>query len=172
MMNPTLSSNIVLFLSGFSVVFLAILWITLILWTFRDIRRRTRDTLIRILAVLVSTLLFIPGVLIYLLLRPLYTLEEEYQKDLEEEALLQALDEASLCPGCSKKIQSDWMVCPGCHTRLKKRCSSCGKMLDLNWDICPFCESPVAGYHRNDMDLDDLLPGNDLPALNNRLELD
>lgn len=172
MMNPTLTSNLVLFLSGFSIVFLAILWITLILWTFRDIRRRTRDTLIRILAVLVSTILFIPGVLVYLLLRPPYTLDEEYQKNLEEEALLQALEEVSLCPGCSKKVQDTWMVCPGCHTKLKKKCASCGKLLDLNWDICPFCENPVSGYHRNDLDLDDLLPQNDLPALGNRLELD
>jgi hypothetical protein len=172
MINPTFSSNLILFLSGFSVVFLIVLWITLILWTFRDIRRRTRDTLIRILAVLVSTLLFIPGALVYLLLRPPLTLEEEYQKNLEEEALLQALEESNLCPGCSRKVNSDWSVCPGCHTKLKKKCASCGKLLDLNWDICPYCENPVAGYHRNDLDFDDVLPKNNKTPAENRLEME
>ncbi len=172
MMNPTLTSNLVLFLSGFSAVFLAILWITLILWTFRDIRRRTRDPLVRILAVLVSTLLFIPGTLVYLLLRPQYTLDEEYQKNLEEEALLQTLEESNLCPGCSKKIDDAWMLCPSCHTKLKKKCSSCGKMMDLNWDICPFCEHPAPGYHRTSLEMDDLIPKKDYHSIGNSLELD
>jgi hypothetical protein len=172
MINPTLSSDLVLFISGFSIVFLAILWITLILWTFRDIRRRTRDTLVRILAVLVSTLLFIPGVLVYLLLRPAETLDEEYQKNLEEEALLQTLDEAALCPGCSRKIDPLWQVCPNCHTKLKRKCASCGKLLDLNWDICPFCENAVSGFHRSDLNLDDMLPSDDSPSSGRPLVLD
>lgn len=172
MINPTLSSDLVLFISGFSIVFLAILWVTLILWTFRDIRRRTRDPLVRILAILVSTLLFIPGVLVYLLLRPAETLDEEYQKNLEEEALLQTLDEAALCPGCSRKIDLLWQVCPNCHTRLKKKCSSCGKLLDLNWDVCPFCENAVSGFHRSDLSLDDLLPEENNSTNAKLLELD
>lgn len=172
MINPTLTSDLVLFISGFSIVFLAILWITLILWTFRDIRRRTRDPLVRILAVLVSTLLFIPGVLVYLLLRPAETLDEEYQKNLEEEALLQTLDESALCPGCSRKIDPSWLVCPNCHTRLKKKCTACGKSLDQNWDICPFCETAVSGFHRSDLSLDDLLSSDEAPATSKPLALD
>ena len=43
---------------------------------------------------LVSVVLFIPGVLIYLLLRPPRTLEEEYLVTLEEEALLRAIEDS------------------------------------------------------------------------------
>ncbi len=58
------------------------------LWTYRDIRSRLRDPLIRVLAVLIVALLFLPGIVVYLILRPQRTLEEEYQHTLEEEALL------------------------------------------------------------------------------------
>jgi hypothetical protein len=44
--------------------------------------------------VLLSVILFIPGVLIYILLRPQRTLEEEYLLTLEEEALLRAIEES------------------------------------------------------------------------------
>lgn len=172
MINPTMTGNLSMYLTGFSVVFLVVLWITLILWTFRDIRRRSRDNLVRVLAVLVSTLLFIPGVLIYLLLRPSMTLEEEYQKNLEEEALLQSLEEAPLCPGCSRKVEPDWSICPSCHTRLKKKCTACGKLLQLDWDLCPYCETPVAGYHRTEVEDVDYATGNHQPAYGNRLTLD
>lgn len=170
--DPTILSNLALFLSGFGVVFLIVLWISLILWTVRDIRRRSRDNFIRVLSVLVSTLLFIPGVLVYILIRPTNTLEEEYQKNLEEEALMQTLDDVALCPGCSKKVDAAWMVCPSCHTRLKKKCVSCGKMLDINWDICPYCETPAPGFHRSNIDLDDLITKATFPTNPDQPELE
>lgn len=155
--DPTFISSFIQFLSGFAVIFMVVLWVSLILWTLRDIRRRTRDSFLRVLSVLLSTLLFIPGVLVYLVVRPPLTLEEEYQKNLEEEALLQTLEESLQCPGCSRKVEPDWMACPSCHTRLKKKCVSCGKPLELNWDLCPYCETPAAGYHRSISSIDDLV---------------
>jgi hypothetical protein len=87
--NPATISNFLLIATGFSAAFAAALWLSLIIWTYRDIRRRSRDPLLRILAVLVVTILFLPGVLVYLILRPARTQEEEFQQTLEEEALLQ-----------------------------------------------------------------------------------
>jgi len=158
--DPSLINSFLQFLTGFSIVFLVVLWISLILWTFRDIRRRSRDPLLRILAVILSTILFIPGALVYVLLRPGQTLEEEYQRNLEEETLLQTLEETPLCPGCSRKIKNDWLVCPTCRTRLKKKCISCSKILDLNWEICPYCETAATGYHRTNISIDDLVSQN------------
>jgi RNA polymerase subunit RPABC4/transcription elongation factor Spt4 len=43
------------------------------------------------------------------------------------------------CPGCNRRIEEDFMVCPTCHTRLKKACPACGRLLHLRWNICPFC---------------------------------
>lgn len=140
-----LFSDISLTLTAIAAGFLAALWLSLAVWTFRDIRRRARDPFTRILAVLLVLLLFLPGLLLYLILRPSITLEEEYQHTLEEEALLQNIEDAPLCPGCNRRIQPDWMVCPSCHTLLKKRCPNCSKLMELPWNLCPYCATPLPG---------------------------
>jgi len=109
--------------------------------------------LARILAILVVTVLFLPGMVIYWILRPARTLEDEYQQTLEEEALLQSIEEAVLCPGCSRKTEPDWMVCPSCHTKLRKQCHQCRRLLELAWNICPYCATPVTGMRKEEKDL-------------------
>ncbi len=147
-LDPAVLKQITLIATGFSVAFLAALWLSLIFWAFRDIRARSRDPFMRVLAVLVVALLFLPGILIYLILRPGKTLEEDYQHSLEEEALLQSIEEAAICPGCNRRVKEDWVACPSCHTRLKKKCQHCGKIIDLPWNLCPYCETPVAGMRK------------------------
>jgi RNA polymerase subunit RPABC4/transcription elongation factor Spt4 len=156
-LDPTSMSNIFLILTAWSGAFLAAVWLSLIIWTFRDIRLRARDPLARILAVLVVAILFIPGLLIYLILRPPRTLEEDYQHTLEEEALLQSIEDIALCPGCGRRVKDQWMVCPNCHTRLKKPCHHCGKLMDLPWNLCPHCGTPAPGMRREGMTLDEAL---------------
>ena len=80
--DPTTFSSVVLFLTAWGGAFLAALWLSLVIWTYRDIRQRARDPLARILAVLVVAVLFLPGIVVYLILRPPRTLEEEYQHTL------------------------------------------------------------------------------------------
>jgi RNA polymerase subunit RPABC4/transcription elongation factor Spt4 len=157
--DPTFLSNFLLVLTGFGGAFLSALWISLVIWTFRDIRNRARDPLVRILSVLLVGVLNLPGVLVYLILRPPHTLEEEFQKTLEEEALLQALEEMSVCPGCERRIKDDWQICPNCHTKLKKACHHCGKLMELPWNICPYCGTPAPGMRREGMSFDDALRG-------------
>jgi RNA polymerase subunit RPABC4/transcription elongation factor Spt4 len=118
----------------------AALWIALTIWTFRDMRLRSRDTFAQILATLVVAILSIPGFLVYLILRPRETLSEQYERALEEEALLQAIEEKHICAGCGHAVKDAWRLCPYCHTKLKKTCHSCGELLDLPWKVCPYCE--------------------------------
>ena len=87
------------------------------------------------------------------MLRPQITLEEEYQKTLEEEALLQAIEDQPVCPGCERRISADWQVCPNCHTKLRKSCQKCGKLMDLPWNVCPFCATPEYGLRTEDISL-------------------
>lgn len=155
--DPTALSNFMLFLAAWGGAFIAALWLSLVIWTYRDIRQRARDPLARILAVLVVAVLFLPGILIYLILRPPRTLEEEYQHTLEEEALLQSIEESTLCPGCSRQIRDNWIVCPNCHTKLKKNCHKCGKLMELPWNLCPFCGTPAPGMRRENLTLDEAL---------------
>jgi RNA polymerase subunit RPABC4/transcription elongation factor Spt4 len=125
--------------------FAAALWLSLVIWTYRDMRNRSRDILAQILAALVVALLFLPGFVVYLILRPPETLSEAYQRSLEEEALLQGIEDKALCPGCSRATQLDWMLCPHCHTRLRRPCSKCGRALELQWNLCPHCGTPAPG---------------------------
>jgi amino acid transporter len=150
-------STLLLILTAWSAAFLVALWIGLIVWTYRDIRSRSRDTFLRILAVVVVLLLFIPGIVVYLLLRPPRTLDDEYQQTLEEEALLQAIEDNPLCPGCTRRVKELWMVCPSCHTRLKKPCHACGKLMELSWNLCPHCATPAPGMRREGMTMDEAL---------------
>jgi RNA polymerase subunit RPABC4/transcription elongation factor Spt4 len=123
----------------------AAFWLTLIIWTFRDMRSRSRDIFAQILAALLVAILFVPGVVVYLLLRPKETLAEAYERSLEEEALLQGIEETLVCPGCGSRVQTDFVVCPSCHTKLKKPCQNCGRALNLSWSVCPYCSTPVLG---------------------------
>jgi RNA polymerase subunit RPABC4/transcription elongation factor Spt4 len=158
--DPSVMSSLILVLTGFGAAFLAALWISLVIWTYRDIRTRSRDTLVQTLATLLVAVLNLPGVLVYLILRPPRTLEEEYQRTLEEEALLQALEDLPLCPGCERRVKDDWQVCPNCHTKLKKTCENCGRLMELPWNICPYCGTPAAGMRRGEgTSIDEALQG-------------
>lgn len=158
-LDPAFLSNLVLILTGFGGAFLAALWISLMIWTYRDIRARARDPLAGVLSVLLVAILNLPGVLVYLILRPRHTLEEEYQRTLEEEALLQSIEEQPVCPGCERRIRDDWQVCPNCHTKLRKPCHRCGKLMELSWNLCPYCGTPAPGMRREGMSMDEALRG-------------
>ncbi|NPA06381.1 MAG: zinc ribbon domain-containing protein [Chloroflexi bacterium] len=136
------------FLAAWSVAFGLATWAAALLWTYHDIRRRTKDRVAHVLALLVVLLFSLPGLALYLLLRPTETLEDAYRRDLEEEVLLQALETTRRCPGCARPVQPDWRICPWCHTQLRKVCHQCGRLLELPWDICPYCGTPVPGMRR------------------------
>jgi hypothetical protein len=129
------------YLTAFFGAFLAALWLSVIFWTLRDIRNRSEDRLVHILAVLTTAILNLPGLVIYLILRPPETKEEVYLRTLEEEALLSQIEEQILCPGCGSQVEPDWIICAHCHTRLRKPCRTCGKLLELPWQVCPYCSA-------------------------------
>ncbi len=143
-------------LIAWAAAFLAALWLSLIFWTYRDMRSRARDPFTRLLAVILVALLFLPGVVVYLILRPAHTLEDEYQHTLEEEALLQSIEDPQVCPGCGRRIKDNWLVCPACHTRLRKTCHQCRKLMELSWNLCPYCGTPAPGMRRENLTMDDV----------------
>ena len=145
-MDTTALGNVALLIVTLLGMYMAAFWLALIIWTYRDHRARSRDGLASLAAALTVAILNVPGLLIYLLLRPKETLSETYERSLEEEALLQEIEEKPICPGCGRPAHQDWQVCPYCHTTLKKVCLSCGKMLELPWKLCPYCAAPQQAY--------------------------
>jgi len=158
-LDPTFVSSLSLILAAFAGAFIVAIWVALIIWTYRDIRARHRDRLVHILAAVLVALLNLPGVLVYLILRPSHTLEEEYQQTLEEEALLQSIEDQTVCPGCERRIREDWQVCPTCQTKLRKPCHSCGRLMELPWDICPYCGTPVPGMRKEGLTMSEVVSG-------------
>ena len=65
----------------------ALLLFSLLVWTARDIASRSRDNLVRVLAVFLVLFLNVFGLVIYLLLRPSETIAERYEREMIEEIL-------------------------------------------------------------------------------------
>ena len=148
--DPQILNNIILIFTSLGVAFIVALWMGIIFWVIRDIRSRSRDPFVGLLSFLLVIILPIFGVFIYWMIRPNKTIEQKYQTALEEEALLKELEKKQNCPGCGRTVEDDWILCPSCHTRIKKICLSCGKILELPWNLCPFCGNPQQKVYKTD----------------------
>jgi hypothetical protein len=127
------------------IVFIGVLYVSLIYWTYADARRRIVDPMLIGCATAIS-LFPLVGTLVYIILRPPEYLEDVHERELEvraAEARLQGL-EHGLCPHCDYPVERDFVRCPSCLRKLKERCASCAKPLDRAWTICPYCETEVA----------------------------
>ena len=127
-------------------VILVVFWVAMVIWAYRDMRARSRDVLAQLFVGLLVAVLNVPGLFIYILLRPRETLSEAYERSLEEEALLQEIEEKPTCPGCGQRVHDDWQACAYCHTRLKKPCYHCTELLELSWNLCPYCATDQTRY--------------------------
>ncbi len=134
-----------LVLTALGLAYLVAMWFVLIVWTFRDIEARSRSVVTQVFSTLMAVLFFVPGVLLYLILRPKVTLDEAFQRSLEEEYLLQDLEELPLCSNCHRFVEDDFVLCPHCHSQLREPCGSCSRLVDLRWPLCPYCSTVQHG---------------------------
>ncbi len=126
------------------VLFLVIVYLALIYWTYLDARRRIEDPVLIACATAASVFPFL-GTVIYTILRPPEFLEDREERELElraAELRLRQLIEQS-CPHCEYPIAANYLRCPNCERRLRNPCRKCRKPLDPKWGICPYCETEV-----------------------------
>ncbi len=126
------------------ILMLVVVWLSLIVYTYLDARRRISDPFLVGCATLAS---FIPylGTAVYAIVRPPEFLEDAHERELEIEAAelrVRQLKEAS-CPGCGFPVERNYLRCPQCQKRLKEPCPSCGKPVDRRWALCPYCETAL-----------------------------
>jgi hypothetical protein len=128
------------------ILFVAVLYFSLIYWTYADARRRILDPMLVGCATAASLFPFV-GTIIYMILRPPEYLEDVRERELETQAAEARLHEVSqmLCPHCDYRVERDFIRCPSCLRKLKERCASCSRPLDRAWTICPYCEADVPG---------------------------
>ena len=122
------------------IAYAVVLWLGTLVWAYRDIRERTRDSWSHLVSLLIVVLFNLPGLVLYLVLRPRETLMEAYERRLETEALLRELPEdRGVCPRCSRVVRDEFLLCPYCRTGLREPCTGCGRALELSWAACPYC---------------------------------
>jgi len=128
-------------------IYLTVLYVAVAFWVVRDARRRSESFVFAAFAGIMGLGLPFLGLLIYLVVRPPRTLDEERALILEEQALteedLVERPATRPCPSCGRDIEPDFVICPYCRTQFARRCGACGKWLRLGWHVCPYCAEEV-----------------------------
>jgi predicted amidophosphoribosyltransferase len=129
-------------------VFLVVVWLALVYWTFADARRRIADPLIVGCCAVASLIFPFVGTVVYMIVRPPEYLDDVRERELEMQAAEARLQESGylVCPHCESHVEKDFLRCPNCMRKLKDPCANCGKPLDPQWPICPYCEAEVPGH--------------------------
>ena len=126
------------------VLFLIVVYLALIYWTYLDARRRIEDPVLIACATAASVFPYL-GTVVYTILRPPEFLEDREERELELRAaeleLRQRIENS--CPHCEYPIERTYLRCPNCERRLRNPCRKCHKPLDPRWGICPYCETEV-----------------------------
>src|SRR4051812_27462961 len=125
-------------------LFLVVLWLALVYWTYADARRRIEDPMLVGCAAAAALFPFI-GTIVYTIVRPPEYIEDRRERELEIAAAEAKLHDiqGTGCPHCGFAIEKTFLRCPSCLRRLKEPCTVCGKPLDPRWKICPYCEAEV-----------------------------
>ena len=120
------------------ILFLVVIWLALVYWTYADARRRIADPMLIGCATAASLFPFV-GTIVYMIVRPPEYLDDVRERDLEMQAAEARLAELGyhLCPHCDAEVERDFLRCPSCMRKLKDPCKTCGKPLDPLWKICP-----------------------------------
>lgn len=127
--------------------YIGVLWLALAFSVIRDARRRPMSPVMHAVALMLA---FVPpflGALVYFVLRPPQTLEEQRAIEMEEKALFDPGANGTAptrpCPNCGRDIERAFIICPYCRTEFARRCANCEHMLRLGWSICPYCGTEV-----------------------------
>jgi hypothetical protein len=126
------------------IMFLVVIWLALVYWTFADARRRIADPLLVGTATVASFFPFV-GTIVYMIVRPPEYLDDVRERELEMQAAEARLAELGyhLCPHCDYEVEKDYLRCPHCMRKLKDPCQHCGRPLDPSWKVCPYCEAEI-----------------------------
>ena len=124
-------------------VYLVILWLATAYWAFRDMQQRSDNALLPYLAaagiILFTPVFFVLAVWVYKIVRPHEKIGEVWERNLAEEALLAEVEAIRHCPGCERRIDDEWIICPSCRTRLNRVCPNCSRLVGMDWSLCAFC---------------------------------
>lgn len=118
---------------------LVLFWLVIIGWVWIDSGERTSKTSLRVIYVILTSVLNIPGLIIYLIVRPSETIEEIYWADLERRYLKYETSDLGDCNKCGHQLFPGFVFCSNCGLEIKKRCSKCGVLINKDHKYCEHC---------------------------------
>jgi hypothetical protein len=126
------------------ILFLVVIWLALVYWTYADARRRIADPMLIGCATAASLFPFV-GTVVYMIVRPPEFLEDVHERELEIQAAEARLSQIGMhiCPHCDYEVEKDFLRCPNCLRKLKDPCANCTRPIDPSWKVCPYCEAEV-----------------------------
>src|SRR5207253_4245490 len=62
------------------IAYALVMWVGALVWTYRDMQARSRDPFTQIIAVILVLVFNLPGIMLYMVLRPKETLAELYDR--------------------------------------------------------------------------------------------
>ncbi|MCK9249861.1 MAG: zinc ribbon domain-containing protein [Solirubrobacteraceae bacterium] len=129
------------------VLFVVLIWLALVYYTWADARRRITDPVLIGTAAVAALILPFAGTVIYMVVRPPEYLDDVRERELEMQAAEARLLQSGvlLCPHCEYQVQKDFLRCPSCLRKLRDQCGGCTRPLDPEWRICPYCETEIPG---------------------------
>jgi RNA polymerase subunit RPABC4/transcription elongation factor Spt4 len=127
-----------------AILFVFVFWGATVYWVWKDARRRFADSTLVWVSTVIGAIPPFLGPLVYMLFRPPEYLEDVRERELEIKAIERRLDEREQeCTVCGTAVDSDYLVCPVCTTKLRQACAQCSRPLESTWQVCPYCETPV-----------------------------
>jgi hypothetical protein len=139
MFNASMWGDVIALVGLIAVAYVAAVWLSLVVWTYRDVQHRSADAGERLAAVALVALFFAPGWLVYLLMRPAGTLEDMRIERLQEQLFARELSAVSSCSRCRRRVEDDFLMCPYCREQLRMPCDTCGHAIAKTWDACAYC---------------------------------
>ncbi len=120
------------------------IWLASAFWVYRDARRRIGNPWLVGTATLLGLVPPLLGPIVYLFFRPAELLRDVRERELELRAIEHRLALRGVeCPTCRAAVESTYLICPICTTRLRQACAACNAPLEATWLACPYCAAPA-----------------------------
>ena len=127
------------------ILFLVVIWLALVYWTYADARRRIGDPMLIACATAASLFPFV-GTIVYMIVRPPEYLDDVREREPRCRRPRRGSPSAGyhLCPHCDYEVEKEYLRCPNCMRKLKDPCSACGQAHSSPmWKVCPYCEAEI-----------------------------
>ena len=126
------------------ILFLVVVWLALVYWTYADARRRILDPMLIGCATAASLFPFV-GTIVYMIVRPPEYLEDVRERELEMQAAEARLHQLGfqLCPHCDSRSSATSCAARAACASSRTRAPTAPSRWTRAWRICPYCEAEV-----------------------------